>query len=59
MKNGDIVKFLDGLYPDEAEARYRILEINGDRAIIEYVCDLPFPPQSVAKLDELQTVEIL
>jgi hypothetical protein len=56
MKIGDIVKFLDGLYPDENGASYRVIEINGDRAIIEFICDLPVPPQSIAKVSELEIV---
>ncbi|MGB8214999.1 MAG: hypothetical protein WCE68_15735 [Anaerolineales bacterium] len=56
MKIGDTVKFQDGLYPDEKGARYKIVEINGDRVFIEFICDLPVPPQSVAKLTELEIV---
>lgn len=54
MKTGEAVKFKDGLYPDEIGAIYKIVEINGDRSIIEYICDLPYPPQSVAKNVELE-----
>jgi hypothetical protein len=57
MNIGDTVKFIDGLYADEEGARYKVLEINGDRAVIEFICELPIPPQSVAKLDELKVVE--
>lgn len=53
MKPGDLVKFRDDLYPDEIGAQYRVVEINGDRAIIEFVGNLPIPPQSIAKLSEL------
>lgn len=56
MKIGDTVKFLDGLYPDEKGSRYKVLEINGDRAVIQFICDLPIPPQSVAKISELEVV---
>ena len=54
MKPNDIVKFKDGLYADEANAKYKVIEVNGDRAIIEFVCNLPIPPQSVAKVNELE-----
>jgi hypothetical protein len=37
-------------------ARYEIVEVNGDRAIIEFICDLPIPPQSVAMVSELEIV---
>ena len=57
MKIGNIVKFIDGLYAEEEGARYKVLEINGDRVVIEFICELPIPPQSVAKLDELEVVE--
>lgn len=57
MKVGDVVKFIDGLYPDEEGAKYRIIEINGDRGFIESICDLPIPPQSVARIKELEVVE--
>jgi uncharacterized Fe-S cluster-containing protein len=53
MEIGDTVKFREDLYPDEKGARYKIIEINGDRVVIEFICDLPIPPQSVAKTIEL------
>ena len=57
MKISDTVKFIDGLYADEEEARYKVLEINEDRVVLEFICQLPIPPQSVAKIDELEVVE--
>lgn len=57
LKIGDTVKFLDGLYEDEEGARYKVLEVNGDRAIIEFICHLPIPPQSTAKVDELELIK--
>lgn len=56
MNVGDIVKFKEGLYPDEKDAFYKVLEVNDDRALIMFICDLPIPPQSVAKLVDLQIV---
>jgi hypothetical protein len=56
MKTGDIVQFKDRLYDDERGALYKIIEINGDRAIIEFMCDLPIPPHSVAMVSELEVV---
>lgn len=56
MNIGDTVKFKDGLYPDEVGAKYKVVEINGDRAIIEFIYDLPIPPQSVAKVNEMIVV---
>jgi len=57
MKIGDTVKFIDYLYADEDGARYKVMEINEDRVVIEFICQLPIPPQSVAKIDELEVVE--
>ena len=56
MKIGDTVKFIDGLYDDENGAEYKVIEINDDRAIIQFICDLPIPPRSVAKTSELEVV---
>jgi len=56
MEIGDTVKFIDGLYPDEKRAKYKVVEINGDRAVIEFICELPIPPQSIAKISELEVV---
>jgi hypothetical protein len=58
MKTGDIVHFKSGLYDDEFGAKYKVIEINGDRAIIESICDLPIPPQSVAMISALEVVHI-
>jgi len=57
MKIGDKVKFLEGLYDDEKGAMYKVIEMNGERSIIEFICDLPIPPQSVAKTNELEVVQ--
>jgi uncharacterized Fe-S cluster-containing protein len=57
MKIGDTVKFAENKYPDEKEAGYKVVEVNGDRAIIEFICDLPIPPQSIAKIIELEIVQ--
>jgi hypothetical protein len=56
MKKGDTVQFKEGLYSDEVGARYKVVEINGDRVIIEFICELPIPPQSIAMLSELEIV---
>ncbi len=56
MKTGDTVKFKDGLYNDETGARYKVVEIKGDRAIIEFICDLPIRPQSIATISELDVI---
>ena len=57
MEKGSMVKFIDGLYADELDATYRVIEDNGDRVFLEFICDLPFPPQSVALVRDLEVVE--
>jgi hypothetical protein len=57
MKIGSIVKFRDGSYSDEEGAFYRVVEDNGDRVFLEFISDLRFPPQSVARTKDLELVE--
>ena len=57
MEIGSIVKFKDELYPDEEGAIYRVIEDNGDRVFLEFICDLTFPPQSVARVKDLEILE--
>jgi hypothetical protein len=57
MEKGDIVKFADGLYPDEVNTLYTVLEVNGDRVVLQFICDLPLPPQSIASIYELEIVQ--
>ncbi len=57
MEVGTIVKFKDGLYTDEEGAIYKVIEDNGDRVFLEFICDLRFPPQSVALVRDLEMVK--
>jgi hypothetical protein len=55
INEGDLVQFRKGLYPDEEDAVYRVLEINGDRCILVLASKgLLIPPQSIAMLQELE-----
>jgi len=58
MEVGTIVKFRDGLYPNEEGAYYWVIEDNGDRVFIEFICNLRFPPQSVARTKDLEVVKL-
>ena len=54
IKIGDLVTFKKGLYSDEEGAIYRVLEINGDRTMLELAnTNMIIRPQSVAILSEL------
>lgn len=43
--------------PKEAESLYRVVEDNGDRCIVELVCDLPIPPQELVRKAMIIPVE--
>lgn len=43
--------------PAEADALYRLVEDNGDRCIIELVCDMPIPPQELVGKEMIVAVE--
>jgi hypothetical protein len=58
MEVGCIVKFKEGLYADEEGAFYRVIEDNGDRVFLKYICKLPIPPTSVARTADLEVVEL-
>jgi hypothetical protein len=57
MEAGDTVKFVDGLYEDGEDARYKVIEVDGDSVLIEFICKFTFPPLSTAKASELEVVE--
>lgn len=52
-----LVEFKKNLYEDETGAIYRVLEINGDRCVLElHNTNMIIRPQSVAILDDLELV---
>lgn len=54
IAQGDTVQFKHGLYEDEEGAVYKVLEVNGDRVVIELVnTNMSIRPQSVALVSEL------
>lgn len=58
VKTGNLVVFKKGLYEDEDGAVYRVLEINGDRCILELeYTNMVIRPQSVAMLSDLMLLE--
>ena len=57
IKTGDLVKFKTGLYNDEGDAIYKVVEVNGDRCFIELLnTNLLIRPQSIALLAELDII---
>lgn len=53
---GQIVQFANP-YEDEIGLTYKVIELRGPRILIEAVCDLPFPPQQAAMVEDLEAVE--
>lgn len=43
--------------PEEAQARYVVVEDNGDRCIVKLICELPIPPQETLRKEMLLPAE--
>lgn len=55
VNENDLVTFQKGLYKDEEGAIYRVVEVNGDRCLLELInTSMVIRPQSVAKLSDLE-----
>ena len=50
MQVGDKVKFAEPQNDQERAARFILIEINGDRGIMQLVCDLPIAPSTLVRL---------
>jgi hypothetical protein len=47
-----------GLYADEEGAIYKVLEINQDRVLLEFVnTNMPIRPQSIANISEIEVID--
>jgi len=54
IKEVNLVTFKQGLYDDEIDTVYQVVEINGDRCFLELVnTNMVLRPQSVALLSDL------
>ncbi|MCX6082170.1 MAG: hypothetical protein NTW32_21790 [Chloroflexi bacterium] len=55
IKAGDLVRFKKGLYQEEDGLIYLVLEVNGDRSIIEWVnTKMTIRPTSLAMVADLE-----
>lgn len=54
---GDLVQYRECLEAGDETARFVVAEDNGDRLLVRFVCDLPIPPTSVVRRDEMKVVE--
>jgi hypothetical protein len=56
---GDLVRFKSNLYSDEDGAIYFVLEINGDRTLLELAnTNMVIRPQSVAMVSDLEKIDL-
>jgi hypothetical protein len=55
MAIGDKVRWRYPQCDAEAKERYTVIELNGDRCMIRYVCSLPIPPVSLALVADLES----
>lgn len=53
MQVGDRVKWAQPVSPEESMERFTLIELNGDRCFIQFICDLPIPPVQLAKVSDL------
>jgi len=54
---GCCVRFRSMVDPGDSDARFTVLEVNGDRLLVRLVCRLPIPPTSVVMESEVILVE--
>lgn len=57
MKKGDIAKFKNPLSPTEEKERFILLEDpDGDRVLVEGICNLPIRPTTIYRIEEIEVV---
>ena len=57
IEEGDVVRFRGSSGDEGRESLYRVIEVVGNDAIVEFLCDLTFPPLVAAKISELEPAE--
>lgn len=53
MRIGEVVRFAEPQTKDEEEERFVLLELRGDRALVELVCEMSIRPTFVYRTAEL------
>jgi hypothetical protein len=56
LKLGKTVKFVTPATAEEAEERFIVLELRGDRVLVEFICDLAIRPTFVYLIQDLSIV---
>ncbi len=50
---GQSVKFINPLTDDERGERFTVLELRGERVLVEFICDMTIRPTSVYLAEDL------
>ena len=56
MKVGDVVRFAAPETEDEESERFVVLDLRGDRTLVEFVCEMNIKPTFVYQTADLKTV---
>ena len=57
MKLGNVVKFKDPINAGEAAERHVVIELRGNRVLVEFVCNMNFKPMGVYLIDDMEVVK--
>lgn len=57
MKAGDTVKLVTPMPDESGLERFRVLEMRGDRVLVEFICDLRIPPTYVYPTTDVEVVQ--
>ena len=55
---GQLVKFVDPKNDDERAETFHVLEVRGDRVLVEFVCDMSIRPTFVYPTADLKPVGV-
>ena len=58
MQIGTLVKFTNPMDDSESHLVMKILELRGDRVLVEYLLDMPYNPTANVMLDEIETIDV-
>lgn len=50
---GQTVKFREPRDADEASERFTVVELRGERVLVEFICDMTLCPQSVYLVEDM------
>ena len=54
---GQTIKFANPLSDDKRDERFTVVELRGDRVLVEFICDMRIKPQSVYLASDLEPID--